>query len=71
MHADHLKEGFHGALHKGAATKHAATKLTDREVEEITLVMLAVVSEALAEVAIVVADLATRVEQLEGRGAAT
>ena len=69
MHADHLKERFHGALNRGAGGKHATTKLTEREVEEITLVMVAAVAEALGEVAVVVADLATRVEQLEGSGA--
>ena len=71
MHADHLKERFHGALNRGAAGKHATTKLTEREIEEITLVMLAVVTEALTEIAVVVADLATRVEQIEGRATTT
>ena len=71
MHADHLKERFHHALHKGAEKKGSLGELSEKELEEVTVVLLAVVAEALGEVAVVVADLATRVEQIEAQKAAS
>lgn len=66
MHKDHLKDQFHKALHRGAAEQKSLTKLTEEQFEELTVVMLAAFAEALAEVAVVLADVATRVEALEG-----
>ena len=60
MHAEHVKERFNKAIHR---TDH---KLSERELEEVTVVMLAVVTELAAEMAEVVAELAQRVEKLEG-----
>jgi len=59
MHVDHVKDRFTKAIHR---TKHS---LSEREVEEVTVVMLAVVTELAAEMAEVVVELAQRVEKLE------
>ena len=50
---------LHGALHRHP-------KATEDEVEAIAGVVLAIVGELTAELAIVIADLASRVEALEG-----
>ena len=68
MHVDHLKDRFHQSLHhsaRAASDKHPLKKLTEEQFEEVTVVMMAVLGEVLAEVAVVVADLASRVEVLE------
>jgi hypothetical protein len=58
MHVDEIKERLHGALHRHP-------KATEEEVEAVTVVVLAIVGELTAELAIVIADLASRVEALE------
>lgn len=58
MHADDVKARLHAALHRHP-------KATEDEVEVIAAVVLAIVGELTAELAVVIADLATRVEALE------
>lgn len=58
MHVDDIKARLHGALHRHP-------KATEEEVEAITAVVLAIVGELTVELAIVIADLASRVEALE------
>jgi hypothetical protein len=58
MHVDDVKARLHGALHRHP-------KATEDEVEAIAAVVLAIVGELTAELALVIADLATRVEGLE------
>jgi hypothetical protein len=60
MHVDDVKERFRGALHRHP-------KATEDEVAAIATVVLAIVGELTAELAVVIADLATRVEQLEAK----
>jgi hypothetical protein len=59
MHVDDVTARLHGALYRHP-------KATEDEVEAIAAVVLAIVGELTAELAIVIADLATRVEALEG-----
>jgi hypothetical protein len=58
VHVDDIKARLHGALHRHP-------KATEEEVEAITAVVLAIVGELTVELAIVIADLASRVEALE------
>jgi hypothetical protein len=58
MHVDDVKSRLHGALHRHP-------KATEDEVEAIAVVVLAIVGELTAELAVVIADLASRVEALE------
>jgi len=58
MHVDDVKARLHGALHRHP-------KATEDEVEAIAVVVLAIVGELTAELAVVIADLASRVEALE------
>jgi hypothetical protein len=58
MHVDDVKSRLHGALHR-------LPKATEDEVEAIAAVVLAIVGELTAELAGVIADLASRVEVLE------
>ena len=60
MHADDVKARLHGALHRHP-------KASEAEVEAIATVVLAIVGELTAELAAIIADLATRVEALEAR----
>jgi hypothetical protein len=60
MAADDIKARLHGALHRHP-------KATEDEVEAIAVVVLAIVGELTAELAVVIADLASRVEALEAR----
>jgi len=60
MAVDEMKARLHGALHRHP-------KATEDEVEAIAAVVLAIVGELTAELAVVIADLAVRVEALEGR----
>ena len=59
MHVDDVKARLHTALHRHP-------KATEDEVEAIAVVVLAIVGELTAELAVVIADLASRVEALEG-----
>ncbi|MDQ1477901.1 MAG: hypothetical protein QOE62_3130 [Actinomycetota bacterium] len=58
MHADDIKARLHGALHRHP-------KATEDEVEAIAVVVLAIVGEVTAELAIVIGELAARVDALE------
>ena len=60
MAVDEIKARLHGALHRHP-------KATEDEVEAIAAVVLAIVGELTAELAVVIADLAVRVEALEAR----
>jgi hypothetical protein len=60
MHADDIKARLHGALHRHP-------KATEDEVEAIAVVVLAIVGEVTAELAIVIGELAARVDALEHR----
>lgn len=60
MHADDIKARLHGALHRHP-------KATEDEVDAIAVVVLAIVGELTAELAIVIGELAARVEVLEAR----
>jgi len=60
MAVDEMKARLHGALHRHP-------KATEDEVEAIAAVVLAIVGKLTAELAVVIADLAVRVEALEGR----
>jgi hypothetical protein len=58
MAVEEIKARLHGALHRHP-------KATEDEVEEVAVVVLAIVGELTAELAVVIADLAARVEALE------
>jgi hypothetical protein len=60
MAVEEIKARLHGALHRHP-------KATEDEVEAIAAVVLAIVGELTAELAVVIADLALRVEALEAR----
>jgi hypothetical protein len=60
MHVDDVKARLHGALRRHP-------KASEDEVEAIAAVVLAIVGELTAELAVIIADLATRVEALEER----
>ena len=58
MHADDIKARLHGVLHRHP-------KATEDEVEAVAAVVLAIVGEVTAELAIVIGELAARVDALE------
>jgi hypothetical protein len=58
MHVDDVKARLHGALHRHP-------KATEDEVEAIAAVVLAIVGEITVELAVIIADLASRIEVLE------
>jgi hypothetical protein len=60
MAVEDIKARLHGALHRHP-------KATEDEVEAIAVVVLAIVGELTAELAVVIADIALRVEALEAR----
>ncbi|HTK17703.1 MAG TPA: hypothetical protein VL769_15015 [Acidimicrobiia bacterium] len=60
MAVEDIKARLHGALHRHP-------KATEDDVEAIAAVVLAIVGELTAELAVVIADLALRVEALEAR----
>lgn len=60
MNSEQVKTRLHDALHRGR------TKVTEEELAEVTAVVLAVVGELAAEMALVLAELADRVDALEG-----
>jgi hypothetical protein len=60
MHVDDVKARLHGALHRHP-------KATEDEVEAIAAVVLAIVGEVTIELAAIIAELAGRVEALEGK----
>ncbi len=58
MKAEHIKDRLHEAMHR-------APKVSEEELAAVTAVVLAVVGEVTAELALVIAELAARVERLE------
>jgi hypothetical protein len=60
MNSEHVRERLHGAMHRGRS------KVSENELAEVTAVVLAIVTEVTAELATVIAELAARVEALEG-----
>jgi len=60
MAVDEVKARLHGALHRHP-------KASEDEVEAIAVVVLAIVGEVTAELALVIADLEARVEALESK----
>jgi hypothetical protein len=58
MHADDIKTRLHGALHRHP-------KATEGEVEAIAAVVLAIVGELTAELAVIIGELEGRVVALE------
>ena len=61
MNKDQLRTRLHDAMHRGS------TKATESELAEVTAVVLAVVGEVTAEMAVLIADLEERVAALEAR----
>ena len=64
MDADHIKTRLHDSLHRGRG------KVTEEELEDVSALVLAIATELAAELAVVIADLAERVEALEAASAA-
>jgi len=60
MHVDDVKARLHGALHRHP-------KASEDEVEAVAVLVLAIVGELTAELAVVIAELASRIEQLEAK----
>ena len=60
MLVDDIRARLHGALHRHP-------KATEDEVAAIAAVVLAIVGEVTAELAVVIADLASRIEALEAK----
>jgi hypothetical protein len=61
MAGNHLQQRLHDALHRGHR------KVTEDEVAEITAIVLTIVTELTGELALVIAELAQRIEALEAR----
>ena len=60
MNVDQVKSRLHGAMHRG----HAG-QATEDELGAVAALVLAVVGEVTAELALVIAELAERIEVLE------
>ncbi|MDQ6724896.1 MAG: hypothetical protein M3066_01780 [Actinomycetota bacterium] len=58
---EHVKDRLHQAMRRSA-------KVSEEELAEVTAVVIAIVGEVTAELALVIAELAARVEALEARG---
>jgi NTP pyrophosphatase (non-canonical NTP hydrolase) len=61
MNADHVTTRLKDALHRGSH------KATEQELAEVAAVVLAIVGELTAEMAVIIGDLSERVTKLEGR----
>jgi hypothetical protein len=61
MHVDDIKARLQSALHRHP-------KATEDEVAAIAAVVLAIVGEVTAELAVLISELAMRVEALEAKG---
>ncbi len=55
---EHVKDRLHEAMHRGS-------KVSETELEEVTTVVLVIVAEVASELALVIGELAARVEALE------
>ena len=62
MKQEHIRERLHEAMHRGP-------KVSEEELAGVTAVVLAVVGEVAAELALVIGELAARVEALEAASA--
>lgn len=60
MHVDDIRARLNGALHRHP-------KATEDEVAAIAAIVLAIVGEVTAELAVVIADLAARLDALEAK----
>jgi hypothetical protein len=63
MQNEHVRQRLHDAMHRGNA------KVSEDELAEVTVVVLAIVAELSTELAEVIAELAARVEALEAKAA--
>ena len=59
MNVEHIHDRLHKAIHR------APKDVSRKEFEEITVIVLAIVTELAAEMALVVGELSQRVEALE------
>ena len=59
MNADHIKDRLHTAIHR------APRDVSQKELEEVTTIVLAIVVELAAETALVMGELVARIEALE------
>ena len=64
MKVEHVKSRLHDAMHRGSG------KVSEEELSDVTVVVLAVVAEVTAELAMVIGELALRVEALEDKSPA-
>jgi len=60
MKQEHVKDRLHQAMHRSA-------RVWEEELAEVTAVVLAIVGEVTAELALVIGELAGRVEALENK----
>lgn len=60
MNAEHVRDRLHDAMHRHP-------KASEEELAEVATVVLAVVGEVTAELALLIAELGARVEALEAR----
>ena len=61
MNTEQVRERLHGAMHRGKG------KATEAELEAVAALVLAIVGEVTAELALVIAELAGRIEALEAK----
>ena len=61
MNAEHIQTRLQGALHRGHR------RATEEELAEVTAVVLAIVTEVSVELAVVIGELAARVQALEAQ----
>jgi len=61
MPKEHITQRLHDALHRGGS------KVTEKELAEVTAAVLVVAGELIAELVEVIAELEGRVEALEAR----
>ncbi len=59
MNSEHIKDRLHKAIHR------TPRDVSQKELEEVTAIVLAIVLELGAETALVLGELATRIEVLE------
>ena len=59
MNADHIKDRLHKAIHR------TPRDVSQKELEEVTTIVLAIVVELATETALVMGELVARIEALE------
>jgi hypothetical protein len=62
VNVDHVKGRLHDAMHRGSG------KVSEEELSNVTVVVLAIIQEVTTELAAVIAELAVRVDALEKAG---